>query len=826
MRRLRLTHALTAVALLGLCWTWVDAREQTAAQPRPATPAPAKPAPAKPVAASPAPTQSHKATLDRYCVTCHSDRLKTAGLTLESIDTANIAGAPDVWEKVVRKVRVGMMPPQGSPAPDAASRAALVSWLTGELDAHAAAHPDPGRPLVHRLNRAEYGNAIRDLLDLEIDPASLLPADDSAYGFDNVADVLGVSPVLLERYLSAAGKVSALAVGDPDSGVASETFRVRQDASQDRHVEGLPIGTVGGMLAHTTMPLDGEYVIQPRLFRTNLGAMRGLEYAHQLEITVDGARVHLASFGGDEDFKASLKNPTLAGDDVEARSRARVRLTAGPHTIGVAFIEKTAAQNSWRLQPFLRSSHDTFDPTGYPHIDVFSVTGPYNAMGSGDTPSRRRVFLCRPATTAEEEPCARRIVSTLARLAYRGQATDEDIQRLMSFYATGRRDGNFEKGIQLALQRMLASAKFALRVERDPTNTKPGSVYPLHSLDLASRLSFFLWSSLPDDELLRVAEQGTLRTPVVLRQQLRRMLADPKSEALVTNFAGQWLYLRNLKNMVPLSTEFVDFDDNLRRAFEQEAELFFASIMRENRSVLDLMDANYTFINERLAKHYNIPGVYGSHYRRVTLTDEARRGLLGKGAILMVTSHTDRTSPVVRGKWVLDNLLGAPPPPMPANVPPLDENGQQAGRVLTMRERMEVHRRNPVCANCHKIMDPIGLAMENFDAVGSWRTREGGTHGTAIDASGVLLDGTKVDGIVSLRKALMRNPEIFVGTFVEKMMTYALGRGVAATDMPTVRQIVRDGGSQNYRFAAMVEGIVNSAAFQMRRVPTAQEQSE
>jgi len=826
MRRLRLTHALTAVALLVLCWTWVDAREQTAAQPRPATPAPAKPAPAKPVAASPAPTQSHKATLDRYCVTCHSDRLKTAGLTLESIDTANIAGAPDIWEKVVRKVRVGMMPPQGSPAPDAASRAALVSWLTGELDAHAAAHPDPGRPLVHRLNRAEYGNAIRDLLDLEIDPASLLPADDSAYGFDNVADVLGVSPVLLERYLSAAGKVSALAVGDPDSGVASETFRVRQDASQDRHVEGLPIGTVGGMLAHTTMPLDGEYVIQPRLFRTNLGAMRGLEYAHQLEITVDGARVHLASFGGDEDFKASLKNPTLAGDDVEARSRARVRLTAGPHTIGVAFIEKTAAQNSWRLQPFLRSSHDTFDPTGYPHIDVFSVTGPYNAMGSGDTPSRRRVFLCRPATTAEEEPCARRIVSTLARLAYRGQATDEDIQRLMSFYATGRRDGNFEKGIQLALQRMLASAKFALRVERDPANTKPGSVYPLHSLDLASRLSFFLWSSLPDDELLRVAEQGKLRTPVVLRQQLRRMIADPKSEALVSNFAGQWLYLRNLKNMVPLSTEFVDFDDNLRRAFEQEAELFFASIMRENRSVLDLMDANYTFINERLAKHYNIPGVYGSHYRRVTLTDEARRGLLGKGAILMVTSHTDRTSPVVRGKWVLDNLLGAPPPPMPANVPPLDENGQQAGRVLTMRERMEVHRRNPVCANCHKIMDPIGLAMENFDAVGSWRTREGGTHGTAIDASGVLLDGTKVDGIVSLRKALMRNPEIFVGTFVEKMMTYALGRGVAATDMPTVRQIVRDGGSQNYRFASMVEGIVNSAAFQMRRVPTAQEQSE
>ena len=809
-----LARAVGAAVVLSLCWTWVDAREQ-------GTPASQAP-PAQPAGAA-RPEASRRVTLDRYCVTCHSDRLKTAGLSLESIDTTNIAGAPEVWEKVVRKVRVGMMPPQGSPAPDAASRNALVASLTAALDARAAAQPDPGRPLVHRLNRAEYGNAIRDLLALDIDPASLLPADDSAYGFDNIADVLGVSPVLLERYLSAAGKVSALAVGDPESGVASETFRVRQDASQDRHVEGLPIGTVGGMLAHTTLPLEGDYVIQPRLFRTNLGAMRGLEYEHQIEITVDGARVHLASFGGDEDFKASLKNPTLAGDDVEARSRARVHLTAGPHTIGVAFIEKTAAQNSWRLQPFLRSSHDTFDPTGYPHLDVFSITGPYNPAGPGDTPSRRRIFTCRPAAPAEEDACARRIISTLARLAYRGQATDEDIERLMTFYTAGRRDGTFDKGIQLALQRMLASAKFALRIERDPAGAAPGSVYRLNSLDLASRLSFFLWSSIPDDELLRVAEQGRLRTPAVMRQQLRRMLADPKSEALVTNFAGQWLYLRNLKNMVPLSTEFVNFDDNLRRAFEEEAELFFESVMRENRNVLDLMNADYTFVNERLAKHYNIPGVYGSHYRRVTLTDEARRGLLGKGAILMVTSHTDRTSPVVRGKWVLDNLLGAPPPPMPANVPPLDENAQQAGRVLTMRERMEVHRRNPVCANCHKIMDPIGLAMENFDAVGSWRTREGGTHGTAIDASGVLLDGTKVDGIVSLRKALLRNPEIFVGTFVEKMTTYALGRGVAANDMPTVRQIVRDSARQDYRFASIVEGVVSSPAFTMRRVPVGED---
>ena len=503
---------------------------------------------------------------------------------------------------------------------------------------------------MHRLNRTEYGNAIHDLLALDIDAAALLPADDSAYGFDNVADVLGVSPVLLERYISAAGRVSAVAVGDPEIGEASETFRVRQDASQDRHVEGLPIGTVGGMLARTTVPLDGEYVIQPRLFRTNLGAMRGLEYEHQFEISVDGARVHLARFGGDDDFRASLRNPTLAGDDVDGRLRARVKLTAGPHTIGVAFIEKPASQNSWRLQPFVRSSHDTFDPTGYPHLDVFSVTGPYNPTGPGDTPSRRRIFSCRPATAADEEACARSIVTRLARLAYRGQVAPDDITRLMAFYAEGRRGGDFERGIQLALQRLLASAKFTLRIERDPAGAAPGAVYPLTDLDVASRLSFFLWSSLPDDELLRVAEQGRLRTPAALRQQVRRMLADPKSEAMVTNFAGQWLYLRNLKNMVPLSTEFVDFDDNLRRAFAREAELFFASVMRENRSVLDLMTADYTFVNERLAKHYRIPEVYGSHFRRVTLADDARRGILGKGAVLMVTSHTDRTSPVVRGQ--------------------------------------------------------------------------------------------------------------------------------------------------------------------------------
>ncbi len=763
------------------------------------------------------PVANHSATIQRYCVPCHNDRTRTGGLALEGLDPAEVGANPDLWEKVVRKVRVGMMPPLGSPQPPEAVRADLLSSLTTSLDRLATVQPNPGRRPVHRLNRSEYANAVRDLLAVEVDPAALLPPDDSAYGFDNVADLLGVSPVLLERYLSAAGTISSLAVGDPDIGVAGDTFRVRQDASQDRHVEGLPLGTVGGMAVHYTAPLDGEYDIQTKLFRTNLGAMRGLEYEHQLEVIVDGARVHLARFGGDADFRASLANPTAAGDDVDGRTRVRVRLNAGPHTIGVAFIERPPVQNSHRLQPFIRSSHDTFDPAGYPHIDVFSVTGPYNPTGAGDTPSRRAIFSCRPATPADEEPCAGQILSRLARQAYRGHDTPDDIQRLMAFFATGRQHGTFDAGIQLALQRILASAKFVMRIERDPAGAAVGSIHRISDLDLASRLSFFLWSSIPDEELIRDAQANRLRQPDVLRQHVRRMLADPKSTAFVNNFAGQWLYLRNLKNMVPLSTEFVDFDDNLRRAFEQEALLFFDSIVREDRSVVDLMTADHTFLNERLARHYGIPHVYGSDFRRVTLTQDVRRGLLGKGAVLMVTSHTDRTSPVVRGKWVLDNLLSAPPPPMPDNVPPLDEQPQaEGGRVLTMRERLATHRQNPVCSGCHQIMDPIGLAMENFDAVGAWRDREGGTLGSPIDASGVLLDGTKVDGIVSLRTALLRDPEIFVGTVVEKLMTYALGRGIAYYDMPTMRAIVRHAGQQEYRFSSIVEGVVSSAAFQMR----------
>jgi len=758
----------------------------------------------------------NSATLKQYCFPCHNDKLKTAGLSLERMDLAHVAGGAAVWEKVIQKTRVGMMPPQGMPQPDAAARTSLVSFLQTSLDRAAAEKPNPGRPLVHRLNRAEYANAIRDLLALSVDTALLLPPDDSGYGFDNIADVLGVSPALLEAYVSAAGKISALAVGDRNAGTAGQTFRLRQDESQDVHIEGLPLGTIGGMLIKTTLPLDGEYLLQPKYFRTNLGVLRGLEFPNQCEITVDGQRVHLASLGGDDDFKASLANMTTAADAVEARCAARVKLKAGPRVITAAFLRGSSTQNTLRLQSFIRSSNDTLDPAGHPHLDSFVVTGPFNPTGSGDTPSRRQVFSCHPATPAQEEPCARKILTTLMRRAYRGQGTDRDFQNLMRFYAMGHSQGTFETGVEVALERMLASPLFVFRAERDPANAVTGAVYRVSDLDLAARMSFFLWSSIPDEELLRVASEGKLHTQPVLDQQMRRMLIDPKSAALIDNFAGQWLYLRNLRTIIPNSLEFPDFDDNLRQAFQRETELFFGSIIHEDRNVLDLMTADYTFVNERLAKHYKIPNIYGSNFRRITITDETRKGLLGQGSILMVTSHTDRTSPVVRGKWVLDNLLGAPPPPMPANVPPLDESNLKAGHVLTMRERMEAHRANTYCATCHKIMDPIGFSLENFDATGAWRTREGGTGGTAIDASGQLLDGTKINGPIELRTALLKNPNIFLETFTEKLMTYALGRGLTYSDMPVIRSIVNDAARSNYRFTSIVKGIIASTPFQMR----------
>jgi hypothetical protein len=665
---------------------------------------------------------------------------------------------------------------------------------------------------VHRLNRAEYANAVRDLLAVDVDAAALLPPDDSAQGFDNIADLLGMSPALLESYLTAAGKISALAVGDPAIGPTQETFRVRGDASQTAHVEGLGLGTRGGVLARTTLPLDGEYVIKVKLLQTNLGSVRGLEYPEQLEITVDGERVHLAPIGGTADYSALPENATDVATDLDARLQVRVSAKAGPRAIGAAFLQKSSAEGGNRLQSFLRSTLIATDHLGLPHVENMTVTGPFKATGPGDTPSRRRIFSCRPSGASDESSCARTIITTLSRRAFRRQPTSAEVDRLTAFYERGRHAGDFDKGVELAIRGILASPKFLVRVEQDPANVKPGVPYRVSDIELASRLSFFLWSSIPDEELLSVAETGKLRDRAVLHAQVRRMLADPRADALVTNFAGQWLYLRNVRGMAPDKNEFPDFDDNLRQAFQRETELFFQSIVREDRNVLDLLTADYSFVNERLARHYGIANVYGSQFRRVTVADDARRGLLGQGSILLVTSHADRTSPVVRGKWILDNVLGMPPPPPPGAVPPLKENDDD-GKPHTLRERMEEHRSNPACASCHKVMDPIGFSLENFDAVGAWRVRDGGSP---IDASGQLADGTAVDGVITLRRAILKRPDVFVGTMTEKMLTYALGRGLAPYDMPVVRGIVREARRADWRFSSIVLGIVDSAPFQMR----------
>jgi len=764
--------------------------------------------------------------VNQYCVGCHNSRATTSatasGVVLDRAELTRVAADGAMWEKVIRKLRAGAMPPSGMPRPDAATQHALVSFLETTLDRKAAEHPNPGRHLPHRLNRAEYENAIRDLLALDVDASTLLPPDDSVDGFDNNADSLGVSPSLLERYLSAAAKISALAVGDPTIGPSSETYRIRGDASQTGQNEALPPGTRGGLMALHTFPLDGEYVIKVKLLEINLGSIRGLEYQHQLEVTVDGERVLLAPVGGPEDYTQSSLNATNVVNSLAERLQVRVKVKAGQRHVGSAFLQKPASQGGQRLQPFLRSTLIATDHTGLPHVENVTVTGPFNPTGASETASRQRLFTCTPSkprrARADEKACAEKIVSTLARRAYRRPLTEADLSSLMKFYDAGRSEGSFDRGIEMAVRAVLVSPKFIFRVEQDPVGVAPGTPYRISDLELASRLSFFLWSSIPDDELLEAASRGRLRKGDELERQVRRMLADRRADALVANFAGQWLHIRNLRNTTPDKNDFPDFDDNLRQAFERELNLFVGSIISEDRSVLDLITADYTFVNERLAKHYRIPNVYGPHFRRVTVTEDARKGLLGKGGILLVTSHADRTSPVVRGKWILDNLLGTPPPPAPANVPPFPE--ETPGVPKTVRARMEQHRASPQCASCHRIMDPIGLALENFDAVGVWRTQEAGA---TIDASGELADGSRINGAVELRASLLKRPEVLVGTMTEKLVTYALGRGVEADDMPAVRAIVRGSAQDGYRFSSIVRGIVTSVPFQMRRAENAAE---
>jgi mono/diheme cytochrome c family protein len=775
-------------------------------------------------------TVSPRAAIDQYCVSCHNARLASGELRLDTLDLSTSGTHAEVWEKVVRKLQTRTMPPAGARRPDEATYRALIDALTTTLD-RAAAQPNPGRPMLRRLNRSEYANSIRDLLALDVDASALLPADDSAYGFDTIGDVLGVSPSLQERYLSAAAKISALAVGDTSRGPVAETYRVRQDLSQNQHLDGLPLGTVGGLAIQHVFPVDGEYEFRIRLQQTNFGNLRGLDYPQQVETSVDGARVHVATIGGNADLAMMFEHPQNAGDAIEARLVSRVKVKAGARPVSVAFIRNLPIGDTRRIQQFLRSSVDTLDWTGLPHIQSVTITGPFNVSGPGATPSRARIFSCRPPSRAalrrdplassdsggssipaRERACARQIIATLARRAYRQPVGEDDLKPLLAFFQAGQSESGFDAGIQRALQAILASPRFTFRIERDPINVPAGRAYAISDVELASRLSFFLWSSIPDEALLVAAVNGTLHTPAVLEQQVRRMLASRKSEALVKNFAGQWLQLRNVKSILPNSDEFPDFDDSLRQSMLRETELLFESILREDRSVVDLLTADYTFVNERLARHYGIPNVYGSRFRRVGLADNARYGLLGQGSILALTSHAERTSPVVRGKWVLDNILGVQVPPPPPDVPTFKEN-EPGQKPKTVRELMAQHRNNPSCATCHRMMDPIGFALENFDAVGAWRTHE---PGGPVDTSAELPDGSKVDGPATLRHALVKRPDVFVTTMTEKMMTYGLGRGLTYQDMPTVRAIVRSSEAQKYRFSALVLAIVTSEPFRMK----------
>jgi hypothetical protein len=775
----------------------------------------------------PSPLSSHSphdALLAAYCVTCHNDRLRTSDLSLEHVDLSDVPKSAELWEKVIRKVRAGMMPPAGMPRPDAASLDGFVGYLEASIDAAAAASPRPGRTALHRLNRAEYANAIRDLLALDIDSTALLPPDDESSGFDNIADVLTVSPSLMERYLSASWNISRMALGNTAITPGTATYRVRPDLSQDQHVDGLPPGTRGGLLVEHAFPVDGEYVIKLRLWRNTFDLMRGMEDPHEIEIALDGVRIQSVIAGGRDDFNRMAENPGTFGADLDKRLTVRVPVKAGTHTLWATTVLKSQAPRDDLIKPFLRTTVDGLDIMGDPSVDRVTVEGPFAASGPGDTPSRRAILSCRPSAAAQEAGCAERILTSLARRAYRKPIDETTTRVLMDFYRRGRQSGgSFDRGLESALQFILASPEFLFRVEPDPVRevrakaAPTAGIYRLGDLELASRLSFFLWSSLPDESLLSAAESGRLKQPAVFEQQIRRMVADRKSKALVDNFAEQWLHLRNLKNSNPDLVAFPDFDDNLRQAMKQETELFFESIMRDDRSVLDLLNADYTFVNERLARHYGIPDVYGSRFRRVKIPSASRRGLLGQASILTVTSYPNRTSPVERGKWILTNLLGVPPQPPPPNIPPLQDTAAD-GRVVPLRERMERHRNSPVCAGCHRVMDPIGFSMENFDGIGRWRDKE---EGQPIDASGTLFTGARVDGAAALRRELTARPEVFVGVFTEKMLTYALGRGIEYYDMPAVRKIVRDAAATNYRFSSVVLGIARSVPFQMKQAAAA-----
>jgi hypothetical protein len=762
---------------------------------------------AAPVFAQTSAVVARRALVNQYCVGCHNDKVLAGGMTLSKLDLVHPWQNSELAEKAIRKVRSGLMPPAGLPRPNAVEMKAFAASLENTIDTWAAAHPNPGRPALHRLNRTEYANSIHDLLGLDIDPAALLPVDDMTHGFDNMADVLTVTPSLMDGYIRAAGKISRQAIGDAHASPAMVTYRIPRVISQMRHVEGTPFGTRGGISVVHNFPADGEYSFKMIFYASLDGPLFGRNQGkgQQIEISVNRERVALLDIDPNLKSTEDLRTPPI-------------KIKAGPQRVAAAFIQKFDGPLEDDVMPIELSLADLNNAafpgvTSLPHLSDFSISGPFHPTGVSETPSREKIFVCHPTSSADEYPCAKKIVAKLARQAYRRPVNETDLEDLMGFYQRGRNKGDFESGVSTALQAMIASPEFVFRFERTPPGTPAGANYRISDLELASRLSYFLWSTAPDDQLITVASQGKLSNPVVLEKQVRRMLADHRSEALSQNFASQWLHLQNLKAVQPDAFVYPNFDKNLALSMQRETTMLFDSIMREDRNILDLITAKYTFVDELLAKHYGISNVLGSRFRRVEITDENRVGLLGQGSILTMTSISNRTSPVARGKYVMEVLLGTPPPSPPPVIPPLEQAGEP-GKLMSIRQKMEAHRSNAVCAACHKMMDPIGFALENYDGVGVWRTKD---SGFPIDATGKMFDGAKLDGPASLRKAILNHTDSFLGTFSENLLSYASGRVLEPGDMPAVRAVERQAARNNDKFSAFVLAVVNSGPFRMRR---------
>jgi mono/diheme cytochrome c family protein len=803
------------------------AAPQSAAVARPATPAATKPAPAPAMAkahSTTLPVADQNAIFKQYCVTCHNDRAKAGGLTLASFDAAAAVEHAGVTEKVIRKLRAGMMPPAGARRPEGGTLADLATALESKIDQAATLSPNPGRRPFQRLNRAEYTAAVRDLLGLDVDVEAFLPPDTISDGFDNVAEAQGFSPTVLDGYMRAASAISTLAIGDAKAAPTEANYKVPRTANQMRQVEGAPFGTRGGIAVTHIFPADGEYTFRMMLHSIPTGQLFGSSFpGEQIEVSINGARVALLDI-----------NTRMSESDPNGMNLVtpKIYVKAGPQRVAAAFISRFDAPVDDLLAPIEHTMADSqigsgFGITALPHLREFAVTGPLKVTGVSESPSRKRIFSCRPTASTEESGCATDIVRRLAALAYRAPVSNEDVRKLMMFYEQGRKDGDFEEGVRMSLQAMLASPKFLFRLEEVPPGVRPGQNYRITDVDLASRLSFFIWGSGPDQVLLKLAGNGTLRQPAVLEKQVQRMLEDPRSESLGTRFASQWLRLQDLVKLIPDYLQYPMYDRTLADALERETELFFDAVVRNDRPIQELLTADYTFVNERVAKHYGVPNITGPEFRRVTVTDPNRRGLglLGHGSILALTSVADRTSPVQRGKWIMEVLLGSPPPAPPPNVPSLDDSvsAAQGARVLSVRQRMEEHRKNPACNSCHRVIDPLGLALENFDVTGAWRIRDGDS---GIDSNGDLYDGTKMQGPTGLRDAILRHQDVFMLSFTESLMTYGLGRRVEEFDLPTVRAIVRDAGKADYKMSQFILGVVKSPAFQKGRLENADTTTE